>query len=187
MANELLNQQEQAETMMVPTDGDNCAALGNMLREILSPLLSTMADFMRNNTEAVERLASSQKLQNDRLEALEKQIRLNTPVTPTQVRYFNDAIRKHARELLARKDLDGDAKAVKCLSASIRKSVVARYGIAALHEIPRHEYSVVMQQIATWNDLLILRDVMKEARKHAEPMAAAQTERPANPDGKEAF
>ena len=102
------------------------------------------------------------------MEALERQIRLNTLVTPAQVRYINDAIRKHARELLLKPELSDDAKAVKSLSASIRKSITTRYGVAALYEIPRHEYSVVMQQIDTWNDMLLMRDVIKAARKRRE-------------------
>lgn len=142
--------------------------LGNMIRAILSPVLETMAVFMQNSTEALDRVAAAQKIQSDRMEALERQIRLNTLVTPTQVRYFNDAIKKHARELLAKKEMDDDAKAVTKLAGCIRKSVTARYGVAALHEIPKHEYSVVMQQIGTWNDLLTIRDITCEVRQRRE-------------------
>lgn len=139
-----------------------------MIRAILSPVLETMAVFMQNSTEALDRVAAAQKIQSDRMEALERQIRLNTLVTPTQVRYFNDAIKKHARELLAKKEMDDDAKAVTKLAGCIRKSVTARYGVAALHEIPKHEYSVVMQQIGTWNDLLTIRDITREVRQRRE-------------------
>lgn len=142
--------------------------LGQMIQEVLSPVLEAMAKFMQNNTEALERLSAAQKMQSDRMEALERQIRLNTLVTPAQVRYINDAIRKHARELMLKPELSDDAKAVKSLSASIRKSITTRYGVAALYEIPRHEYSVVMQQIDTWNDMLLMRDVIKAARKRHE-------------------
>lgn len=156
-------------------NGDT-AALGCVLREMLSPVLEAMTRFMQNNTEALERLSAAQRMQSDRMEALEKQIRLNTLVTPTQVRFFNDAIRKHAREVLAKSGLDQDAKAVKTLSASIRKSVTMRYGVAALHDIPKHEYSVVMQQIATWNDMLLTIDVVKEARMRHEKEHVAGAE-----------
>lgn len=144
------------------------AELGQVIREMLSPVMESMAKFMQNNTEALERLAAAQKMQSDRMEALEKQIRLNTLVTPTQVRYLNDAIRKHARELLAKKELDDDVKAIKTLGNAIRKSIISRYGTASLREVPKHEYSVAMQQIDTWNDMLLLRDVMKEARNRHE-------------------
>ena len=53
----------------------------------------TLITEAEHNAQALEQLAGAQKVQNDRLEALEKQIRLNTLVTPQQVRYMNDAIR----------------------------------------------------------------------------------------------
>lgn len=50
----------------------------------------------------------------------------------------------------------------------IRKAVLARYGIGNLREIPRHEYSVAMSQISLWNDVLAVRDVVKDARERME-------------------
>lgn len=182
MANEILPRNEIPD--LIGETDESGAALGAMIREIMSPVLEAMAKFMQQSTEALERLGAEQKAQSDRMEALERQIRLNTPVTPTQVRYFNDAIRRRARELLMKPGFDEDGKAVKALSASIRKSVITRYGAAALHEIPRHEYSVVMQQIATWNDMLFVRDVIKEARKRNDSdVALANAEPPARSDG----
>jgi hypothetical protein len=99
---------------------------------------------------------------------MEKQIRLNTPVTPTQVRYFNDAIRRQARSLLEARSIMDDAKAVKSLAGMIRKGVLTRYGVGTLSEVPRHEYPVVLTQISTWNDALAVRDVAKGARSRAE-------------------
>ena len=125
-------------------------------------------DFLLEQQNVLKKIETDVEIMSDRMEALERQIRLNTLVTPAQVRYINDAIRKHARELLLKPELSDDAKAVKSLSASIRKSITTRYGVAALYEIPRHEYSVVMQQIDTWNDMLLMRDVIKAARKRRE-------------------
>lgn len=143
------------------------AAVGTAIREMISPLMASMAELMANNTEALQYLASQQKVQTDRMDALERQIRLNTLVTPTQVRYLNEAIKRRAREILSKKNLEEDKKAVNKLSAAIRKSVLARYGIGAVHEIPKHEYSVAMQQIGTWNDALAVMDITREARKRS--------------------
>lgn len=155
---------------------ENVQIIGSMIREIMSPVLQTMATFMQQSTEALERVAAAQKIQSDRLEAMEKQLRLNTLVTPTQVRYLNDAIKKHARELLAKKDMDDDGKAVTKLAGFIRKAVTARYGVAALYEIPKHEYNVAMGQIESWNDLLLIRDITREVkiRREKEAVAAAE-------------
>lgn len=138
--------------------------LSAMVTELIRPIMETIGRMLENNTEAIERLADSQTIQSDRLEALEKQIRLQTPVTNKQAAYIGDAIRARARELLDKKDIS-DAKAVKKLGNHIRKAVLMRYGIAGVREIPKHEYSVALSQIAMWNDMLIIRDIVKEAQK----------------------
>lgn len=148
-----------------PTDAAFAAAVNAAMREVVMPVMAPLAELMKNNTEALQYLAAQEKVQADRMEALEKQIRLNTLVTPTQVRYLNEAIRKRAREILSKKNIDGDRKAITKLSTAIRKAVLSRYGVAALHEIPKHEYSVAMQQIGTWNDTLTVLDITRESRK----------------------
>lgn len=159
MPNEMMEKRDS----LIPENDDNGAALGNMIREILSPMLEAMTHFMRNNTEALDRLAATQKIQADRMEALEKQIRLNTPVTKQQEKYLSDAIRAKARELLFKRGVE-DEKATRKLATAIRKSVLARYGITSMREIPKHEYSVAMSQINMWNDMMCVRDAVKEAR-----------------------
>ena len=143
-------------------------AIGEVIQSVLSPVLETMAQLIAHNTEAMDRLAATQQVQTDRLEALERQVRLNTPVTPAQVRYFNDAIKKRAREALSKYDLDTDKKAVTKLAGAIRKATLTRVGAAALNEIPKHEYNVIIGQIQSWNDMLLIRDTIKEARERAE-------------------
>lgn len=165
------NQELAPNTAIPPADPVLTAAVNAAIREVVAPLMTSLAEMLANNTEALQYLASQQKVQTDRMEALEKQIRLNTLVTPTQVRYINDAIRKRAREILSKKGLDGDTKAVTRLSAAIRKAVLARYGVAALYEIPKHEYSVAMQQIDTWNDAIAVLDITRDARKRQEKSA----------------
>ena len=159
MPNEMIERNES----MIPQDDDSGAALGNMIREILSPTLEVMMRFMQNNTEALERIASTQKIQAERMAELEKQIRLNTPVSKQQEKYLGDAMRAKARELLYKRGIEDD-KAVRKLVTAIKKSVLARYGITSMREIPKHEYSVAMSQINLWNDAMCVRDAIKEAR-----------------------
>lgn len=159
MSNELM---EKNNNLIAEPD-DNSAAVGSMIREILSPMFEAMTHFMRNNTEALDRLAATQKMQADRMGELEKQIRLNTPITKQQEKYLGDAIRAKARELLYKRGIEDD-KAARKLGTAIRKSVLARYGITAMREIPKYEYSVAMSQINMWNDMMCVRDAVKEAR-----------------------
>lgn len=138
-----------------------------IIQQMMGPLVEAMGKMLENNTQALNQLAATQQIQADRLEALEKQIRLNTLVTPQQVRFINDAIRARSRELLDKRGVD-DKKAMTKLSAAVRKALLSRYGVAALHDIPKHEYSVAMSLISTWNDLLVVRDIVKEARERCE-------------------
>ncbi len=138
--------------------------LGVYITEIMRPVITTMSKLLENNTAALEQLSSAQAVQNDRLEALEKQIRLYTPVSRKQVGYINDAIRERARALLEKYECADDKKAVNKLGNAIRRAVLARYGIAALAEIPKHEYSVALDQVGMWSNALTVRDIVKEAR-----------------------
>lgn len=142
-------------------------ALGEIITKLMRPVMQTMSKMLENNTAALEQLSAAQSVQNDRLEALEKQIRLQTPVSGKQVSYLNDAIRARARDLLDKRDVN-DSKATVKLGNAIRKAVLSRYGVSGLREIPKHEYNVALQQIGMWSDALTVRDVVKEARKRAE-------------------
>lgn len=150
------------------TDAANAQALGQAVAELMRPIMGTIAELLKNNAEAMERIAATQSIQNDRMEALEKQIRLNTPITSKQASYINDAIRAKARELLDKRQLADDKKAVTKLSNAIRRDVLSRYGIAGVREIPKHEYSVAMSQIGMWNNILVFNDVVRDARRRAE-------------------
>lgn len=149
-------------------DDQTTAIIGAAVREILTPIMQSMAQFIANNTDAMNRMASQQKIQSDRMAELERLVQMGTPVTPTQVRHINEAIRKRSRELLMKKSLDEDKKAVSGLSTAIRKAVLSRYGVAALHEVPRFEYNVVLEQVSTWSDTLAILDIAKAARKRKE-------------------
>ena len=144
--------------------------IGQIITELMRPVMQTIGKMLENNTAALEQLSAAQSVQNDRLEALEKQIRLQTPVTSKQVTFLNDAIRQRARVLLDKKGIE-DKKAVTKLGNAIRKAVLARYGIGNVREIPKHEYSVAMSQVEMWNDVLTVRDVAKEAREKVEQEA----------------
>jgi len=152
----------------VPTEGDVSTLLvANIMNQLMRPVLESISTLLKNNTEAMEQIASSQDVIRNRMEALEKQVRLNTPVTDRQARYLADAAREKARELLAKKELS-DKKAITKLAGLIKKKVLSRYGVGSLREIPRCEYTVAMSQIEAWNNALAVLDIVREARERAE-------------------
>ena len=163
---------EQENTLLKEKEGNNGIlvdpnSLGQIVAEIISPVMKTIGKLLENNTAALEQLSSAQSVQNDRLEALEKQIRLQTLVTSKQVYYLNDAIRMRARELLDKRSVS-DNKAITKLGNLIRKSVLARYGVSSLRDVPKHEYNVALSQIGMWNDILSVRTVAAQIRNNAE-------------------
>ena len=163
---------EQENTLLKEKEGNNGIlvdpnSLGQIVAEIISPVMKTIGKLLENNTAALEQLSSAQSVQNDRLEALEKQIRLQTLVTSKQVYYLNDAIRMRARELLDKRSVSHN-KAITKLGNLIRKSVLARYGVSSLRDVPKHEYNVALSQIGMWNDILSVRTVAAQFRNNAE-------------------
>ena len=154
----MLIPQEENKSMITPE------MLGSIITELMRPVMQTIGKMLENNTAALEQLSAAQSIQNDRLEALEKQIRLQTKVDSKQASYLNEAIRQRSRELLSKREID-DRKAVTKLGNHIRKAVLARYGVSTLRDVPKHEYTVAMQQIEMWNNMLLVGDVVKEARE----------------------
>jgi len=151
--------------MMLPKTDLSVAP--EIIRQMMGPLVEAMAKLLENNTQALNQLSQAQQVQNDRLEALERQIRLNTPVTRAQARYIAGCCRERAKDLL---DKSGAATAwsVRKLTGVIKKDVLAIYGVTAMEEIPRHEYQVAMNSAKTWNSLRLLRETVKEARRRVQ-------------------
>lgn len=148
--------------------------VAHVVEQIMRPLLESIGTLLKNNTEAMEQIATSQDVIRNRMEALEKQVRLQTPVTDRQARYLADAARRKARELLDKKQID-DQKAITKLAGLIKKSVLIRYGKGSLRELPQCEYSVAMSQIDTWNNALAVLDIVREARARAEEAHVTDT------------
>lgn len=163
---------QEEKTAMMPVHEErsdvSTQAVAGVIEQLMRPLLESIGTLLKNNTEAMEQIASSQDVIRNRMEALEKQVRLQTPVTDRQAKYLTDAARGKARDLLDKKGFADDRKAVTKLSGMIRKSVLSRYGIGSLREIPRCEYNVAMSQIETWNNALAVLDTVKEARARAD-------------------
>ena len=139
------------------------AAVSALVTEIMGPILQNLAEMMKRNTEALAQIAAAQQVQADRLEALERQVRLQTPVTAKMAAYLNGAAVSRAAALLEKRGVT-DGKAVKKLAVVIRRAVLKRYGIGVMREIPRHEYSVAMNLIEGWNDMMAVRDAAREAK-----------------------
>lgn len=143
-------------------DSEQVRTISTIVQQTIAPVMEAMAKLLESNNEALRQLAAAQQVQSDRLEALEKQVRLNAPVTRKQAQYLNAAIKARAQDAL--KEAADDAKAVRKLTGTIRKELLAHYGIAGMDEIPKCEYKVAMEYIKTWNNMRAVRDARALAK-----------------------
>lgn len=145
------------------TYSDN-SALAETVKQIITPIVNAIGEMLQRNAEAMEQIAASQRMTSERIAALEKRVRLQTPINSAQLKYINDAIRQRARDLLQNRGIEVDTKAINKLSALIRKTILVRYGIGNLREVPAYDYETAIKQAESYMDLMILRDVVREAR-----------------------
>lgn len=145
----------------------NAKVVGAVIEQLMRPMLENMGKFMTKMSEAVEHIATSQDVMRNRLEALEKQVRLDTPVTDRQARYLSDAAREKAADVLTKKGAC-DRKAVTKLAGVIKKTIMQRYGVGSLREIPKCEYNVAMSQIESWMNARAALEIAEEARARQE-------------------
>lgn len=139
-----------------------------VVRDIMGPLMESIGKMLKHNTEAMEQIAAAQQMTSQRIGELEKRVRLQTPMSRTQEKFINDAIRARARAILDSKGYGEDKKAATKLGSAIRKSLLARWGVASLREAPAYDYDTALKQVELWNDLLAIRDAAREARERAE-------------------
>lgn len=111
-------------------------------------------------------LALMLKVTNDRMDALEKEVRRLTKVTPAQATAINQAIKQRASELCQQRRAEG---CERLISGAIRKSLKLGCGIGNVRELPRGDFALAMQRIQAWDDYRLIRDIKaKEAAKHGQ-------------------
>lgn len=106
-------------------------------------------------------LALMLRTTNERMDALEKEMRRLTKVTPAQAKAINAAIKDRATALCKTHHAEGCDRAV---SAAIRKSLKLGCGINNIRELPRSDYTLAMQRIEMWDDYRQIRDIRNKAK-----------------------
>lgn len=145
---------------MIPMNSE----VGNVVREMMMPIIEPLCMMLKQNTEALERISATLNLQGKQIEALERQVRMNTPVTSVQAKYLNNAVREKAIESLARFDRT-DKNARDALARRIRRDILVRGGISCMREVPKCEYDVVLKQIETWSNAVAIREIIRNIPK----------------------
>lgn len=111
--------------------------------------------------QAMRGMADMVRATNERMTALEQQVRLLTKVTPAQANEVNAAIRERARELCESYRAQGSEKAV---AAAIRRDVRLMQGVQSVRELPRCEYAVALHQARIWDDYKAMKAIKAKGR-----------------------
>lgn len=126
-----------------------------MQRTEQAPALpAEVAQAVTQMAQAMRGMADMVRATNERMTALEQQVRLLTKVTPAQAAEINAAIRARAAELCQSYRCAGCEKAA---ANAIRRAVRLMQGVQSVRELPRCEYSVALQQARIWDDYKAMR------------------------------
>lgn len=110
-------------------------------------------------------LALMLRTTNERMDALEKEVRRLTKVTPAQAKAINAAIKDRAAVLCDTHHAEGFDRTV---SAAIRKHLKLGCGISSIRELPRSDYALAMQRIEIWDDYRMIRELRNKNRRDEE-------------------
>lgn len=106
--------------------------------------------------KGINDLAMMLRVTNERMDALEKEVRRLTKVTPAQANALNQAIRNRATELCSKHRADG---CEKMISGAIRKNLKLGCGISSVRELPRSDFALAIQRIDMWDDYRQIKEI----------------------------
>lgn len=136
--------EQRENTGMVPAQ-DAGGALA-MVQTVMEGFVGQITRVLENNSRAMEQCAQAVNGVNERMNELEKQMRVNTPLTHAMANYLTKAIRDRARELAAT-NAPEYPKAPAAVGREIRKALFTHYGVSDMRSIPRHAYDVAMERV----------------------------------------
>lgn len=136
------------ESEIIPREGVT-GEVSAVVREMMLPVLTGMAEMIRHTNEALQAIALQQEAQTRRMDELEKQMSWSITVTDKQARYINRAIRETGKGISQQMGMG--EKGAKAIQGEIRKALCLRYGVGKAAEIPRIEYQTAMRLIDEWS------------------------------------
>lgn len=129
----------------------------NQIQEMANSMMQTISAL-----GDVRDIANLLRITNERIKALEDEVKRLTKVTPAQASALNRLIREHAALICEKHRATG---CEKMIGTAIRKAIKNTCGISSIRELPRCDYSVAIRQVEIWDDyrqvLEIKRRVMK--------------------------
>lgn len=105
--------------------------------------------------ELMHGIAQTIRATNERMDQMEKQIALLTPVTAAQAKAIGGTIKQRAQALACQYGLPNAA--ARDIATAIRRAVKLDAGVRSVNELARALYGVYTEQIGYWDDF----DAMK--------------------------
>lgn len=127
----------------------------------VSQAVAQTAQAVAQMAQAMRGMADMVRATNERMAALEQQVRLLTKVTPAQASEINARIRTRAAELCESYHCIGSEKAAV---AAIRRDMKLTQGVQSMRDLPRCEYKVALHQVALWDDYKIMKGIARKEK-----------------------
>lgn len=108
-----------------------------------------LLDALKQSQQLLAGMADMIRLTNERMAALEKQVRMLEKVTPAQAAALNSAIRERAAAACREYRMAGLEKPV---ASAIRKAVRLATGARSTREIARCDYQPVRDLVDAWDE-----------------------------------
>lgn len=109
--------------------------------------------------DALRVMADMLRSTNERMAALENEVRRLTKVTPAQANELNAAMRRRAAEICEKRRLPGCEK--ETLRA-IRRAVRETCAISGARDLPRCDYKIAMMRVEMWDDFKVIREIREK-------------------------
>ncbi len=132
------------------------------IREENANLPVELETFMARTLQLMQGMADMVRATNERMAALEQQVRMLEKVTPSQASDLNAAIRQRAAEACQEYRMTGMEQQV---GTAIRKTVRLTTGARCVREIARCDYKPVLELVNTWDEYKAMKTIKAQQRK----------------------
>lgn len=119
------------------------------MMQLLAPMLTGMQQMTQMMAQTVQQMCAMQ----ESMASMHKVIEHSMPLTGTQARMLNAAIKERAAGIRDKYALDDQAR-LEC-TREIRKKLCRRWAVSSIKEIPRSEYDLAMETVERFDESAI--------------------------------
>ena len=119
------------------------------MMQMLAPMLNGMQQMTQMMAQTVQQMCTMQ----ESMASMHKAIEHSMPLTSTQARMLNAAIKERAAAVKEKYAL-GDEARLDCMR-EIRKKLYRRWAVASVKEIPMSEYELALETVERFDESAI--------------------------------